>query len=445
LGKGGKGYFCLLLKERKRTVPGDEWAAYETLFDVDDLQESATEQDVGRMVMWEYPVCPDGANDPDMGFSVGQGYVVNAHAPHGKHRPVAIFGNGYGSDSGRAVLYIVDALSGELLRKIDTGAGDGNGLSTPALVDANLDRRVDYVYAGDLKGNLWKFDLTAHEPHRWGVAYGEDVNRNGVIDARQGDRPQPVFRAGKKQPITGRPDVMSMAAACAPGAPGYLVVFGTGAFIDRSDMDDIHQQGVYAIWDFGEAFDQYPGHFVARSSGLLSSGLRLERRTIGDQYARDGITYRQLNDSTCEYEMLTDVKGIHRPAQCAGWFFDFPIPPEPYALAGERVTGKVSIRNGQVVVVSFAPNQAPCDSGGDSWVYVLDACGKDEQYHRMNDSAPARRYPGRIGEPFAIMKNTHYPTKDLLIGSDVYSGNRYMQEIDGEKWGKVFWQHNLHD
>ncbi len=95
-------------------------------------------------------------------------------------RWVAVFGNGYNntstitavggqkSASGNAALYFVDIEKGTLLKKIDTGVGiaqDGtakrpNGLATPAMVDLNTDGIVDYAFAGDLFGNLWKFDLT---------------------------------------------------------------------------------------------------------------------------------------------------------------------------------------------------------------------------------------------------------------------------------------------
>jgi type IV pilus assembly protein PilY1 len=83
---------------------------------------------------------------------------------------VVIFGNGYDSVNGEAVLYILN-VDGTLIRKIHTQATGCNGLSTPALVDINWDNRLDYVYAGDLNGNMWKFDLTDSNPDNWDVAY----------------------------------------------------------------------------------------------------------------------------------------------------------------------------------------------------------------------------------------------------------------------------------
>jgi type IV pilus assembly protein PilY1 len=462
LGKGGKGYFCLLLQERKRTGSAKKWGAYDTIFSIDDFQESASEQEVSRIVMWEYPACPEhGCSaedvDPDVGYSFGQGYVVNANAPMGVHRSVAIFGNGYGSDGGKAVLYIVDAGSGQLIRKIDTGAGEDNGLSTPALVDVDLDRRVDYVYAGDLRGNLWKFDLTADDPDRWGVAYGNDLTRNGVIDAGEGDHPQPVFQAGRHQSITGRPDVMSMAGACAPGVPGYLVVFGTGRLLEQSDLYETGQQSVYAISDFGKENDGggFLGQLTNRSTGVLSSGLILGSRQVVDQFTQDGIEHRIVSDSTCEYDgvagnesktaaIAQDPLKDDHSTRCVGWFFDFPVAPDLYALPGERVTGNVTIRNGQMLIVSFAPNDEACGSGGDSWIYILNACGKDNPDKSIDPGLQSRRHAGLINEPWVILKNPAFPKKDVLVGSD-HSRRWITQEIEGEKWGKVFWQHSVND
>jgi type IV pilus assembly protein PilY1 len=457
LGKGGKGYYCLRLQERWKKGADQK---YETIFSVDDFNESTSEEEISRAVMWEYPACPEQGCatqdvDPDIGFSFGQAYVVNANGPRGRHRSVAIFGNGYNSISGKAVLYILDAASGKLIRKIDTGAGDDNGLSVPALVDVNLDRRVDYVYAGDLNGNLWKFDLTGEQPHQWGISHGEDLDRNGVIDALEGDQPQPVFQAGKNQPITGRPDVMSMAAACAPGASGYLVVFGTGRFLGAPDVDDVHQQSVYAVRDYGDDKRDSLGHFTNRSQGLLSSGLLLAQRRVTDQFTPDGQAYRALTDSTCDDVRGKDNEGEDgprgrnsnlNPTRCAGWFFDFPVPPEPHALPGERVTGKAVIRDGRIVIVSYAPSHEPCASGGHSWVYHVNACGTKDSVKdgTVAEGVPSQRYAGRINEPVAIIKNPTSAEKDVVLGSDRY-GRMIMMEIPGEKWGKVFWQHSLFD
>jgi Tfp pilus tip-associated adhesin PilY1 len=234
------------------------------------------------------------------------------------------------------------------------------------------------------------------------------------------------------------------------------VVFGTGRLLEQSDLYETRQQSVYAISDVGNENDDggFLGQFTDRSTGLLSSGWILGSRQVVDQFTKDGIDYRTVSDSTCDYDGVANETKTTAIAQdpgreghstrCAGWFFDFPTPPDRYALPGERVTGKVSIRNGQMIIVSFAPNNEACGSGGDSWIYILNACGKDNLDKSTDPGIQSRRHAGLINEPWAILKNPAFPKKDMLVGSD-HSRRWIMQEIEGEKWGKVFWQHSLND
>jgi len=148
LGKGGRGYYAL------------------NITDAETVTSPTAIGDVANMVMWEYPMA--GVIDNDMGYSFSKAYIVKSYDINNEW--VVIFGNGYDSVNGEAVLYILN-VDGTLIRKIHTQATGCNGLSTPAIVDINWDNRLDYVYAGDLNGNMWKFDLTDSNPDNWDVAY----------------------------------------------------------------------------------------------------------------------------------------------------------------------------------------------------------------------------------------------------------------------------------
>src|SRR5262249_34946295 len=132
-------------------------------------------------VLWEYT----DANDADMGLTYSQPAIVRLH----NGRWAAVFGNGYNSRSpdgtasttGNAEPSVGDAQARPFPRELHTGVGTGqaptgvpwdNGLSTPALVDLNNDRVVEYAYAGDLYGNMWKFDLSSPDRANWSVSYG---------------------------------------------------------------------------------------------------------------------------------------------------------------------------------------------------------------------------------------------------------------------------------
>src|SRR5690606_4915385 len=109
---------------------------------------------------------------------------------NGKANPVVVFGNGVNSSNDRAVLVVVDAETGTVVREIDTGAGSAeqpNGLSAAAGVYGPDGRTLAYVYAGDMLGNVWKFDLSSAASSAWTV--------RRLFTAVDGD--------GNAQPISG--------------------------------------------------------------------------------------------------------------------------------------------------------------------------------------------------------------------------------------------------
>lgn len=357
LGKGGKGYYCL---------------------DITDPSAN-TQANASSWVKWEFPNSGTLASDTNaMGYTFGTPAIVKSQQSGNPW--IAILSNGYLSDSGTAALFIVDVESGDLLKAIDTGVTGCNGLSDPFPTDPNGDQIVDYVYAGDLKGNLWKFDLTSDTPADWSIAYGTD----------------PLFQAkdssGDPQPITGTPNVM---AHCdeANRAPGYIVVFGTGKMLGESDKYDSQQHSAYGIWDFGDDEDdgEYPGSFT-RSSATCDNwhNLALVQNTVdfsaGSVTAGSCISW-ELNsdysdtdqDSDPKYDGITvtdtncDDSDYGNPANL-GWFLDFPMD-------GERSFGDVLIIEGLALFVTLSPDSSanPCSTGGSSGLYLINACdGSDD-------------------------------------------------------------------
>ncbi len=404
LGKGGRGYYAL------------------DVSDVESVNSSTTESDIAGMVMWEYPplsntdyvyagdqtgdgIDNDGDgitdeedenysdgidnngdgnidepgektfnySDDDMGYSFSSAFIVKSYrslnpSSTTDHPWIVIFGNGYESVNGHAVLYILDALTGSVIRKIDTGAGGSNGLSSPAVVDVDNDGRADYVYAGDLKGNMWKFDITDSDPDKWGVAFGVDSDENGRVDAADdGDSPEPLF-SSPNQPITSAPDVMYHCEA-----DGYMVLFGTGQFLGEPDRGNTDTQSIFGIWDQGIPLGEWN-----RTTGTLSgfsSETLLEQTMIDERYL-DGYYLRTLSDNEADWSLCHNGKDDDEDEQTdeddecgdhVGWYFDLP-------LSGERVIKDVMIRDGNLVVITFIPEDSPCSGGGSSIVHEMDAC-----------------------------------------------------------------------
>jgi len=370
LGKGGKGYYCL---------------------DVTNAN-TISESDLS-WVKWEYPKQGSLADEKDnMGYSFSRASIAKSYDPN--HPWVVIFGNGYGSTNGSSVLYILDASTGDLVRMIDTGAsGNGNGLSTAVPVDINGDYRADYVYAGDLKGNMWKFDLRDSDPSHWGSAFGtDDIDLDGVINLIEGGTPKPLFRAlGREkdgvdgvnshtytdtitwsQPITTQPVIIRH---CTHTKPGYLVLFGTGRYLAEIDADNTEYQTIYGIWDYGDEVGDYLGEFVRKGASgedEFSNPIQASSATLLQQLEQwwgpnpynINQNLRVLTDYQPDWETFAVTE---RPKADAGWYFDLP-------LNKERIVRDPVYRNGILIIISSRPENDPCSAGGSSIIHEMDAC-----------------------------------------------------------------------
>ena len=230
LRKGGKGYFGL---------------------NVTDAKTIANENDAAARVLWEFPKTAD----DDMGYSFSKPVVVRTNST--TYPWVVIFGNGYNSTNGSSVLYVIHPETGALIRKIPAGTGPDNGLSSPMAVDTSHDERIDFVYAGDLKGNLWKFDLTHSDPSFWSVAFAS----GGVA--------QPLFRA--PGPRGDRPTHH--------GAPGGDV-----------PPQEPRPHGVFRHRQIfrGRGPERHVGAVDLRPLGLRRQGVRPASRTV-DPGRRPGV------------------------------------------------------------------------------------------------------------------------------------------------------------
>ncbi len=274
-------------------------------------------------VLWEY-------TDLDMGMTFSQPQIGILESGDW----VAVFGNGYNSLNGGSYLYVVRLSDGALLQKVqasDAPGDDGNGLSTPYLHDADGDRLIDTVYAGDLQGNMWKFDL-AGLPGTYSVAF------SGA----------PLYRArnasNQVQAITAQPKV--------GGHPlgGYIVAFGTGRYLTPGDPLDLTVQTFYGIRDNGAAV-------------TTTNRSELQRQTLDLQVTAFGREVRSVTGATPDW------------ATMKGWYLDLLDPPIPPSTAGtpvgERVVSTPIVKFDRVIFVSVVPSTDPCVPGGTSWLMEL--------------------------------------------------------------------------
>ncbi|HEZ7017470.1 TPA: pilus assembly/adherence protein PilC, partial [Neisseria meningitidis] len=189
-------------------------------------------------------------NSVQLGYTVGTPQIGKTH--NGKY--AAFLASGYATkqiDSGenKTALYVYDLESnnGTLIRKIEVPSGKG-GLSSPTLVDKDLDGTVDIAYAGDRGGNMYRFDLSSQSPDQWTV--------------------RAIFKGDK--PITSAPAISQL-------KDKRVVIFGTGSDLSEDDVDSKEIQHVYGIFDndtdTGTAQD-------GQGKGLLEQHLTEEDKTL---------------------------------------------------------------------------------------------------------------------------------------------------------------------
>jgi type IV pilus assembly protein PilY1 len=321
-GAGAPGIFAIDV-----TAPGPSMDARNVLWDV-------TPQDH-----------PSAAVRNGLGRTIGAGvigavlYDLDGSAsttPNGAW--AFIVGNGYESRNGRAMLLVFDARNGSLIRAIDTGAGgttspNGLGAVTP-VYDGN--RNVVAVYAGDRLGNLWKFDLASSNPSNWKVS-----------NELPAGSPRPLFTAS--QPGAVRPVHQAPRIAAHP-LGGLYVVFGTGRLFELGDLADTQDQGIFVLWDKGQA------------APIGFSDIALIRT---EEYSTAAGTFRRLRaDDLATFDW--NRKG-----------FWVRLRPEAQASSGERVVAPLILDGGTLVVSTFAPDGGAgrCGPSGASQLYRIDLAG----------------------------------------------------------------------
>lgn len=200
MGFGGRGAYALDL-----TKADDNDPTKASLFDVKDNGNNGN----------------NGNNRVELGYTVGTPQIGKTH----NDKYAAFLASGYAtkeitSGENKTALYVYDLENnGTLIRKIEVKDGKG-GLSSPTLVDKDLDGIVDIAYAGDRGGNMYRFDLSGQDPSQWTV--------------------RPIFEGTK--PITSAPAISQL-------KDKRVVIFGTGSDLSEEDVDNTDEQYIYGIFD----------------------------------------------------------------------------------------------------------------------------------------------------------------------------------------------------
>ncbi len=315
--------------------------------------EDFSEAEPGDTVMWEF------TDNDDLGFTFSEPAIVRLHSGGW----AAIFGNGYNSDNESAVLFVVDLATGTLIKKIDTRATPGNGnpptsngLSSVSPVDLDGDFLTDYVYAGDLYGNVWKFDLTSTNTNNWAVGFGTAAAPEPLFTARDAD--------DNRQPITIEPQVGAHPFGL---EQGVMVYFGTGKYFENADStprtDDLNS--FYGIWDFSVFSVENSAFETNISNGFPRS--RLTTQSILQTVGANGSGFRIVSDNVVQYQQTDDEAAADSGANKRGWVLDLS------ANSGEMVVTDATLRGGNVLFSTLIPSNITCEVGGTGFFMIVDA------------------------------------------------------------------------
>ncbi|MBG9065660.1 pilus assembly/adherence protein PilC [Neisseria meningitidis] len=231
MGFGGRGAYALDLTKADGNDPTKA-----SLFDVKNNGNNGN----------------NGNNSVQLGYTVGTPQIGKTH--NGKY--AAFLASGYATKkiddpTNKTALYVYDLENnGTLIRKIEVKDGKG-GLSSPTLVDKDLDGIVDIAYAGDRGGSMYRFDLSNDNPSSWTV--------------------RTIFQGTK--PITSAPAISQL-------KDKRVVIFGTGSDLSEEDVDNTDEQYIYGIFDDDTAASNVDVKLKGLGGGLLEQVLEQKDKTL---------------------------------------------------------------------------------------------------------------------------------------------------------------------
>ena len=290
----------------------------------------------------------------------------------------AVVANGPNSKTGTASLFIINLDTGATIAELDTATTD-NGLSAPRAVDVNADGLVDMFFAGDLKGTLWRFDVSDADEGNW--------TSEAVFTATDAD--------GNAQPISSAPGV-----ARDPGTGNVWVFFGTGRYMTADDQSSTATQTYYGV--------------IVGATGTENDGL-----------TRDKLQERSINvvDTDTGRRAFEPAGSIDNDVY--GWYVDLDNP----AGTGERVISAPLLYDNILIFSSIVPPSAStvnsCSAGGSGYVNALDAfSGSSLSVPFFDLEDPTLKDGAGNDLPVGSLPiGTGMPTAPIIIGDQLVVGD----------------------
>lgn len=354
------------------------------------LWEFSEGDDLKASRLWDTNDAIDPEVKSDIGYSFPTPAIARLHAGLGGDSEghwAVITGNGYDSASGRAVLFIIDIATGKF-KTVPTTANAtdiSNGLSNVKIADDDRDGVADYAYAGDLKGQLWRFNLIKKDSDGSAGSLTNKDTQIGFNDLEvsfsktdpdiESPVPAPLFTApnsgGKPQAITAAPSLTNH-----PSGTGYIVTFGAGRYFQQTDkLDTTSIQTLYGIWDKKTKGEDTTS--PASTPSISLSDLVHQKFFI----QKTPATFLNGAQSVSQnIRVLTDTP-VYNDKQ--GWYLELALygntvsdgrtmASDMIILAeGERIIDDMSLRGQVLFFNTRIPNSDSCVAGLSGWTYGI--------------------------------------------------------------------------
>lgn len=359
---------------------GSTWATYligtmrygaQGLFALDVTNPANfSEANAASIAKWEFT----DADDADLGNTFSQPSIVKMK--NGKW--AAIIGNGYNnreadgsvSSTGRAALFVIYLdgpgadgvwdLGTDYLKfyvgTAPTAIETDNSLASPTVVDINDDRVADYIYAGDLYGNMWQFNVNC-DPTKAGCTWAVGYSGSPLFVA--------LSNTGVRQPITAPASVGFNLLTADPD--DLTIFFGTGRYV--------------AVGDNTQAGQQNQTFYGIFADPILTAKPFAETTTSPNPTKANLLRQVVLQEPTVNNKVLRVTSQNPILTTHKGWYIDLyntaTAGLDPSVASGlnrgERQISKPVVREGRVVFSTLIPSEDPCSFGGTSFLMEIDA------------------------------------------------------------------------
>lgn len=292
----------------------------------------------------------------DMGYVYGTPIIRRMHDGNW----AVIWGNGYNSQNGTAGIFIasIDATSGAwTVYELNTGYGASNdptgqnrpnGIAYVSSADLDGDHVVDYLYAGDLFGNVWRFDVTSNTASTWSVSkFGGGVAQPLYSSTNASSTAQAITTA-----------IQVVAVPQPSGPPRVLLEYGTGKMLEPTDQTpNPATQTLYGVWDWDMANWNFLSNvqYAGLTGAQAITRSTLQQQTVtgtydaaGNTYNGTGTGYRTLSSNTVCWKGSTSCTPSTANSKY-GWYLDLPV-------TGEEVVFNPTIAFGVFLVNTFIPS-----------------------------------------------------------------------------------------